>query len=129
MKKPFKPCNKIGCNNLTRDRYCVVHIDEQQKKERQYDREVRNQEHVKFYNSKEWKSVRLQALMRDNYLCVKCRANGKLTSVMNKKGVVDHIVELQDNWGLRITLSNLQTLCHACHNVKTEEERKKRRGK
>jgi 5-methylcytosine-specific restriction protein A len=123
MKKPLKPCNKIGCNSLTREGYCDIHKEEKQLQQREYDRNVRDQKHKQYYNSVEWKKARELALMRDNFLCVKCRLNGKL----KQADVVDHITELQDDFSLRSTLTNLQSLCHSCHNRKTEEERKKRR--
>ncbi|USK78968.1 HNH endonuclease [Peribacillus frigoritolerans] len=55
-------------------------------------------------------------------MCVKCREDGRMT----KADVVDHVIELQDNYELRLTHSNLMSLCHACHNRKTKREQKKR---
>ena len=76
LKKPFKRCNKFGCRHLTRGSYCEVYSDEGHKKVREYNREVRNKKHVKFYNSKEWKVVWKLALIRDNFLCVKLQGKG-----------------------------------------------------
>ena len=41
--------------------------------------------------------------------------------------VVDHVIELTDDWSKRLDPDNLQSLCHVCHNSKTRHERKKRR--
>ncbi|SEM35130.1 5-methylcytosine-specific restriction enzyme A [Mesobacillus persicus] len=107
---------------MTREDYCTGHKGEKKAEQRQYNRFVRNQKHVKFYQSKEWKTVRVQALVRDHYLCVKCRGAG----IYTKADVVDHIVELQDDFSLRSTLTNLMSLCHKHHNLKTAQEKKKR---
>lgn len=126
MKKPFKPCLKTGCHNLTRDRYCEKHayIKEEQKKEYRKNNPYVN-ENKGFYDSKEWKRARRLAIIRDKGLCVKCLADGKYTPF----DVVDHIVELKDDYSLRVELSNLQCLCHAHHNRKTQEEKIKRNNK
>ncbi|MEC2504384.1 HNH endonuclease, partial [Bacillus cereus] len=39
--------------------------------------------------------------------------------------VVDHIIPIRVDWSKRLEPSNLQTLCHACHNKKTKEDEKK----
>lgn len=122
MKKPLKPCKKAGCPSLTREDYCEKHQGEKKVEQQHYNKFVRNQKHVQFYNSKEWKHVRRLALVRDHHLCVKCRENG----IYTKADVVDHRVELADSWALRSELSNLDSLCHACHNLKTAQEKKRR---
>jgi len=126
MKKPFKPCLKTGCHTLTRDRYCEKHtyIQDEQKKEYRKNNPYVN-EFKAFYDSSEWKRARKLAIIRDKGLCVKCLAMGKYT----KFDVVDHIVELKDNYSLRVNLDNLQLLCHLHHNRKTQEEKIKRNHK
>ena len=57
-----------------------------------------------------WFNIRVKALKRDDYKCVKC---GETTSLE-----VDHIVEVADG-GPQFELSNLQTLCKKCHLKKT----------
>lgn len=123
MKKPFKPCLKMGCHNLTRDRYCEEHtyIKEEQKKEYRKNNPYVN-ENKGFYDSKEWKKARRLAIIRDKGLCVKCLAEGKYT----KFDIVDHRIELNDDYTLRVNLDNLQCLCHLHHNRKTQVEKKKR---
>lgn len=67
---------------------------------------------MKFYKSKEWFAVREQARQRDNYECQLCKAEGKYHRVEN----VHHIKEVKTHPHLSLSLSNLQSLCIACHN-------------
>ncbi|MDW4379944.1 HNH endonuclease [Staphylococcus saprophyticus] len=70
-------------------------------------------ERKRFYNSKAWEDVRAIVLRRDNYECVWCKAEGKVTT----EGLeIDHIEELQDRPDLKLEPDNLRTLCKACHN-------------
>lgn len=73
-----------------------------------------------FYGSPRWKAVRKAYFVRSP-LCEHCDLNGRLTP----GAVVDHIVERRDG-GADYDHSNLQTLCHACHNKKTKIEASKR---
>lgn len=71
-----------------------------------------------FYKSRAWRKARISALMRDNFLCVECVA-------ANAKGVrrrphaaemVHHVLPIKEYPDLALELSNLQSLCNACHN-------------
>jgi 5-methylcytosine-specific restriction protein A len=78
--------------------------------------------HKAFYGSVNWKALRLRKLKKDP-LCQICLANG-----FYKEGLdIDHIVEVTDDYSLRLELSNLQTLCRSCHMKKTNDERIKRK--
>lgn len=71
-----------------------------------------------FYKSREWFEARGRALARDGYCCVNC---GK--SVREKGAArVDHIQPLKARWDLRVTLSNLRTLCASCDNARHSEK-------
>ena len=107
-----KLCSKHGkySVNTTRDKCpsCT----------KSYDKNVRNKESVKIYNSKQWKKeARPATLLRDGFKCVVCKSKDNL--------VVDHIKELIDG-GDAYNIDNLQTLCKKCHAIKTEEEKNKR---
>lgn len=125
--RPLKPCNKIGCTNLTRDRYCEQHkhLAEQRQRDKQrdkhYDQYKRNQQARAFYHSKEWERVRLAVLSRDNFLCQECLKNKRITRAV----IADHIVPLLVAWDKRLDMSNLQSLCQACHNRKTAEDKRR----
>ena len=70
-----------------------------------------------FYNSKEWRTVRQQALHRDHFTCAYCK--GRATEV-------HHIIELNDknihDPKVSLNLDNLQSLCHECHRQITMNE-------
>jgi len=82
-----------------------------------YDKTYRDKEADKFYHSAKWKRVR-KIQLKKHPLCCEC---GKPATV------ADHIIEIKDG-GCKLCLDNLQSLCHACHNAKTAEE-KIRRGR
>lgn len=75
----------------------------------------------RFYRSTAWKKLSHHWLMM-HPLCVHCAAHG----IYRKGDLVDHIVELRDDWSKRLDQDNLQTLCYACHNRKTWKEKHKR---
>jgi 5-methylcytosine-specific restriction protein A len=128
--KPLRPCNKIGCTNLTRDRYCEQHkhlVEQRQRSRRndkEYDKHKRNQQARAFYHSREWERLRQAALARDHYLCQHCLQHNRIT----RATIVDHIVPISVDWSKRLSLDNLQSLCHACHNRKTAEDKRKYEG-
>ncbi|MBW3492284.1 HNH endonuclease [Bacillus sp. FDAARGOS_1420] len=118
--KPFKPCQSIGCNELTRDKYCSKHQDKVQENTRYYDKYIRNKSSRSFYNSRLWKDMRELMYRRDHGLCVPCRSK----DIIQIGDVVDHIIPIRVDWSKRLEPTNLQTLCHACHNKKTKEDEK-----
>lgn len=61
-----------------------------------------------------WKAVRLQAKRRDGWKCVTCGSQGRLE--------VDHIIPVRTAPERAYDLTNLQTLCPACHARKTRIE-------
>ena len=67
-----------------------------------------------------WTSVRESVLERDDYTCQSC---GHVERPPVTDGVlhVDHIQRIADS-GHKWDESNLQTLCHGCHEAKTAEE-------
>ena len=119
-KKSAKKCSVIACSNLTYERYCNEH-DEQKRKESYQDYKKRrtDEREQAFYKSGEW--VRLRNHKRSiSPLCEHCLVMNKVTPMVD----VDHIVPIKANggWSLRLTLSNLQSLCRSCHVKKTKEE-------
>lgn len=128
--KPLRPCNKIGCNEITKNGLCPKHEEERKEKrkehiknnrskyDKRYDQEKRNEKSKSFYNSRDWKRVRKAVLVRDNYLCQYCLRDKKIS----KADVVDHVIPLLIDWSLRLDESNLNCLCHTCHNSKTQRD-------
>ena len=68
-----------------------------------------------FHQSPRWRALRLEAKRRDGWKCVECGARGRLE--------VDHVQPVSTRPDLALTLSNLRTLCRACHIAKTRAER------
>ncbi|HEY8066243.1 MAG TPA: HNH endonuclease [Methylosinus sp.] len=70
----------------------------------------------KITRSARWKSLRFIVLRRDGFKCVtpECGARGALE--------VDHIKPVRTHPELAFDLSNLQSLCVACHSRKTRLE-------
>ena len=116
-RKAPKPCGRTGCGELTYNRYCEKH---QKEAERDYNRNKRDKEAKKYYDTPRWKTLRKVKLARDP-LCEICRQNGGLIEASH----VDHIIEISDG-GDPYDLDNLQSLCISCHSSKTLRERNKR---
>lgn len=114
----------LKCNRLIDqgEKYCPVHkkaaVKDKQERHKHYDTYRRDKEATAFYNSKQWKKVRQLAVSRDRGLCVICLANNRIKAY----NVVDHIKPREHFPTLALVLSNLQCLCHACHNAKTAED-------
>ena len=125
-----RPCRAPNCPLLTttRDGYCKEHFAEAKKeskaRHKRYDkRRFENPEERRlnrFYKTSHWKRIR-DAYIAKNPTCELCAQMGRLTVGT----VVDHIVERRDG-GEDLDYSNLQTLCHRCHTIKTYEEKRKR---
>ena len=122
---PRKQCGKSSCRVYIDydERYCDRHKG---LGDRQYNKAIRfnneNVEFTKFYQSPQWRKLSKQKRTHQP-LCEHCLAAGRIRIA----DVVDHIIELKDDWSLRLEWSNLQSLCHECHNTKTNLEKIKRK--
>jgi 5-methylcytosine-specific restriction enzyme A len=110
--KPLRPCNKVGCPNLTRERYCDQHKPQEHKR---YD-DKRENAAKRGYDHR-WRKARL-AFLRKYPLCKHCLQEGKLTPAT----VVDHIVPHKGNTELFWDEENWQSLCDSHHSRKTAKE-------
>lgn len=98
-----------GCTSETEN--------EKREKVKRYDRHTRyskeNKRYATFYNSKSWR------VLSD---IVKRQYNGVCAVCLTDKGEVipsdttHHIIELKEDWDLRLVETNLIPLCHDCHN-------------
>ena len=86
--------------------------------DKQYNTNKRNNDLAAVYNRKAWKLVRMQALVRDDFMCVHC----KLSGVDTIASEVDHIIPLEQDITLAYELSNLQSLCKHHHSRKTADD-------
>ena len=121
-----KQCNHAGCRILVEytKKYCDKHkrLDKSKSAYDKYaNRKVVGGRFFKFYHGKEWTKAS-QLYRINNPCCEACLADG----IICKVDVVDHIVELRDDWSKRLDESNFKSLCHRHHNAKTREERRKR---
>ncbi len=73
---------------------------------------IRQDKLVKFYQCREWRKLRLEALERDHYECQICKRKGKYRRAQN----VHHIKEVKSRPDLALTLDNLESVCIKCHN-------------
>jgi 5-methylcytosine-specific restriction protein A len=110
------PCRNSGCRTLLdKPGFCDQHRREVFRAQKQVVTED-YKERNRFYQRKEWKSVRTLQLQLEP-LCRSCRRAGKLVAAM----VVDHIVAIADGGG-ELDPENLQSLCKPCHNAKTRHD-------
>lgn len=110
--KPKHPCNKVGCRNLTTERYCEEHKVETHKA---YDR-YRGSAAERGYNSR-WRRYRAQYI-REHPLCCECEQAGIVTPTF----AVDHIIPHRGDPELFWDPANHQPLCKRHHDQKTVRE-------
>ncbi len=65
-----------------------------------------------FYASSCWRKRRKKALERDRYTCQRCKDKGRYT----RANTVHHVKEIKNYPHLALTLSNLLSVCHTCHD-------------
>lgn len=124
---PLHFCNHAGCKQLIpfNKRYCDVHTIDSSKHYNSWSYEHRKAiygKYQRFYHSKRW--TRVSRMYRSTHpLCVECLKNGRYV----RARVVDHIepIRTAKGWAKRWDESNFQSLCIACHNRKTEEDKQK----
>ncbi|KXZ40019.1 5-methylcytosine-specific restriction enzyme A [Alkalithermobacter thermoalcaliphilus JW-YL-7 = DSM 7308] len=115
LKKTCK-CGTIISYEKQHCNKCLAEIEKKRKEhQKKYDQEIRYKRDKKyhvFYKSDEWKRVKTLALVRDKGLCQWCLKEGRVRSA----DVVHHIQEIKKMWEKRLSLDNLVSLCHECHN-------------
>lgn len=70
-----------------------------------------------FYQSWEWRKLRMQTLLRYGHRCQSCGANKDDITIYGApiRLVVDHILPLGKNWEFRLDPDNVQVLCDECN--------------
>ena len=91
-------CKQAGCPNLVTSGLCPVHKPK-----------GRTGSRNPFYGSAAWKKLRVWQLAQEP-LCRSCGSAGE---------VVDHAHEIKDG-GDSLAVSNIQTLCRRCHEIKSD---------
>ena len=84
-----------------------------------------------FYHGKAWKRARAEALRRDVGMCCDCmdRFRADYGVKPRRAVVVHHIQPIEERPDLALTLSNLRSLCEACHNRRHPEKGAKSGGR
>jgi 5-methylcytosine-specific restriction protein A len=119
---PFSPCLEPGCPNYAAPKgrgRCAEHY---RQRERERNQQPRRKASRRIYNSKRWKVARSRQLF-NHPLCEACLARGVETLASE----VDHVIPLSqagDAW----SEENLSSLCKPCHDRKSGEEERRRRG-
>jgi 5-methylcytosine-specific restriction protein A len=103
----------MGCPELIRDgRYCERHKKETAK---QID-DRRGTAVSRGYDGR-WQKARHSYLLH-HPLCVTCQAEGRIKAA----NVVDHIIPHKGDKQVFWDISNWQSLCKQCHDIKTAKE-------
>lgn len=114
---PYAPlnteCRELGCHNpkTTRSAFCSEHgggITEKGKA------------NAKLYSQRAWDKIRTAQLSRQP-LCARCQSNGKITGAQH----VDHVFPHRRD-PVKFKVNLFQSLCAACHTLKTQDEAKGR---
>jgi 5-methylcytosine-specific restriction protein A len=112
-----KTCLKVGCPNLTDNKYCEEHqalnkqprvINRDKQKEREYNKQ-RAKTPTRMLYDRKWREYSKDFLKR-NPICVVCG---------NQSQAVDHVIPHKGNKGLFWTRFNHRALCKSCHNRAT----------
>ena len=82
------------------------------------------------YASPAWRRLRVEVVIRDNYLCQQCIKKGLLTVVVlnakrgtsERMAIVDHIVAARTPADVLCPMDNLWTLCPSCASIKTASQ-------
>ena len=115
-KLPKKGCSYPGCFQLIpgnkKDSYCKVHSKKVKSDRNKIYNRSRDPKIERFYKSKAWRETRRKKLLL-NPLCEHCLKKGKI----KEAEMVHHIKPIKEHWELRLTMSNLKSLCNRCHNI------------
>jgi 5-methylcytosine-specific restriction endonuclease McrA len=80
---------------------------------KQYARDRQDKEEQRFYSSSEWINLAEYIRRKFNGICVVCLLKDNVISYVE---AVHHIVEIKDDWDLRLSEDNLICLCSSCHS-------------
>ena len=111
--------------NLPRQSRKRPTIESKRKQSTQWGTKVNHKEDQVFYNSKQWRALRLRYITRHPL----CECDICVKSGLPKDGyVVDHITPRHEG-GAPYDEANLQTMAESCHNRKSALERKANKKK
>ena len=114
---PAKYCEQ--CKPIVEEQQATNAKLSKRRYNKQYDAK-RNPDHVKFYNSNEWRLLKERKLQSAKYKCEDCMSLYR-QGLIQLKDVklateVHHVIELTEDFSKRFEWSNLKALCHTHHN-------------
>lgn len=112
--KPKRPCNKVGCRNLTDRTYCPEHEQQYKHEKERY----RKSAYERGYDSK-WQRAS-KRFLQHNPLCA-CDDCKQLPVALPAE-VTDHIVPHKGDMQLFWDPNNWQPMNKRCHDRKTVRE-------
>jgi 5-methylcytosine-specific restriction enzyme A len=110
-RKREKLCSFPGCKVLTTSRHCELHT-----RSTSYHTSPDARASKQFLNSTAWLRLRSLKLSITPW-CEECEREGVTISVPASQ--VDHVKPRATHPELKLMLTNLQSLCDACHGKKT----------
>ncbi|MEY9979035.1 HNH endonuclease [Lysinibacillus sp. RC79] len=122
--KPQRQCKHSTCRTLIDydQQYCESHKPRTQRPQQSYaERMEKDGQYRRFYKSKSWQNLSFRYRL-SHPICEECIQLGLAV----KADVTDHIVEIKDDWTRRLDETNLRSLCHHHHAIKTKQEQMKR---
>ena len=104
-------CRELGCKLLhtSRSTFCVNHGGGST---------VKGKANSKLYSTKYWKQERVSQISKAP-LCACCLYNGKVSPAVHTDHVFPHRQDM-----VKFKTNLFQSLCLACHTLKTQEESK-----
>lgn len=112
---PYAPlntkCRELGCQNpkTNRSAFCSNHGGGMTEK---------GKANAKLYSQRAWAKMRIAQLSRQP-LCARCQSENKVTAAEH----VDHVFPHRRD-PVKFKVNLLQSLCAACHTLKTQDESK-----
>ncbi|WP_272878577.1 HNH endonuclease [Rothia nasimurium] len=110
-RKPATPCSHPGCPELSNDRFCPSHAQQDAQSYRRYQRDPK----INRRYDHRWRKIR-DRYIAAHPLCEQCQMDGRITPAQE----VHHVLPLEH--GGNHDESNLQALCKPCHSRQTARD-------
>lgn len=120
---PRSICSAPSCKQISVENgRCDRHQQKPKKCSKQQNSRASTTVNEHIYQSAKWRKLRARKA-NDSPLCETCLTY----NIIKPVDIVDHIKPVLDYPKLAYVYSNLQSLCHQCHNEKTAKETAERK--